>query len=175
MKSKDRAKERLKAETARLLEPYKEVLKDADIQCDLERKLDKHGNCFPFPEKEENRIEMEKQRASGEDIILRVMEIKRAVADAGEAGQVLHTEIARLTDELTAKEMELVLTQQQLIEAQASNANWREQYMVTIERMEKGRTDEIVSWRGKVAHSNMLLDRCVRENHNRDAFAEAGK
>ena len=34
----------------------------------------------------------------------RAMLIKKAVLESGENGRILHTEIARLTDELTAKE-----------------------------------------------------------------------
>ncbi len=82
---------------------------------------------------------------------------------------------AELKRDLTAKEAELASTQQQLTAAQASNANWQKWFTITVERMEQGRKDERASWRDKLALAGMRLDRYVREEYNRNAFAEAGK
>lgn len=41
MTSAERAKQRLQRDVAKKLEPYREVLESADIQCDLEREVDR--------------------------------------------------------------------------------------------------------------------------------------
>lgn len=41
MKSKDTEKERLLMDIQRKLEPYREALADADMQCDLARKIER--------------------------------------------------------------------------------------------------------------------------------------
>ena len=81
---------------AQKLEPYRGALSASNTQYELERKPDKNGDCFPFPEEQEK-------------------------------------EIDRLKQELAAKEAELALVQQQLIEAQGSADDWRYRYIQLAE------------------------------------------
>lgn len=121
-------------------------------------RLQPDKKAIGFPEKQENPIEMDE--AQGGD------------SHSGRGKNKLIAVIKEL-------HQELAVTQEQLVEAQASNANWRERYTKLEARIDKivsaARATEVDMWRGKLAKANIELNRLKIEKHNRDAFAEAGK
>ena len=82
----------------------------------------------------------------------------------GDTLDALGKEIQELKHELAVKEAAI----KGLVEENAM----LEKRTITIQQ---GKQDEIDGWRGKLAKANIELDRLRRNEHNRNAFAEAGK